>query len=462
MIHLRGFPYDYDGWKALGNADWGYESVRPIFERIENNMAVNRSVNSGTGPLKIDYTYSQDQVRYVISDAAKEFGYPWATDFNNGDQIGYTNTISTIYKGIRQSAARAYLAPAAKRSNLHVVKFCRVTKLVMKGNKVVGVDFIRNRRKSYTARATKEVILSTGSIGTPQILMNSGIGPKKHLNRLGINVVADLPVGLNLQDHLGVIMFLSFSEFNQGLTLDQTLDMVYGYLKSFSGPLATSGLDFIGFINTKEGPQAERPNAEMIHIVMVPGSAGLAPFLKNQRYPQRYIDQLVEKNKDSTIVLCVSVLSNPRSVGKIELNSRDPLVRPKIIPNYLDDDEDVKILGEALKFQYEMEGTQAFKAAGGKYHLFSDIECANVGTQEYFECYARHFSTTIFHPVGTARMGPDWDTNSVVDPTLRVKGLRKLRVCDASVMPEIPTTNINPATMMIGERCADFIKDTYN
>lgn len=458
-IYLRGFPYDYDRWEALGNEGWGYSSVRPIFERMENLMAVNQSLNSGQGPLKIDYTYSEDQVRYIVSEAAKESGYPWVTDFNSGDQIGYTNTPATIYKGIRQSSARAYLVPAAKRKNLHVIKHAQVTKLVMKGDKVVGVDFRRGRRGLYTARATKEVILSAGVIGTPHILLHTGIGPRQHLKRVGIPLVQDLPVGRHMEEHVMLLLFLSVSKFDQAQSLDQTLDMTYSYLKSFSGPLSTTGLDFIGFINTKEGPSAERPNIENLHLVMEPNNTSLEGFLRHQRYQEHHLKPLLELNKKSTLLVVAPTLSNPKSVGKIELRNKDPMAPPKIYPNYLDDDEDTRTLGEALKWQYEQQHTKAFQAAGAKFH-FLETDCQNFPSQEYFECYARHFTNTLFHPVGTARMGPNGDV-AVVDNKLRVHGLRRLRVCDASVMPVIPTTNVNAATMMIGERCADFIKDTY-
>lgn len=460
MVHIRGFPYDYDRWEELGNPNWNYQQAKPILERIENNMAVNRTTTDHRGPLKIDYTYSQDQVRYVLSDAAEEHGYPWVPEFNDQYKIGYTNTQAHIYRGVRQSTARAYLVPAAKRSNLHVIKSSHVTKVVMKGDKATGVDFIRGNHL-YTARARKEVILSAGTVSTPPILMHSGIGPKVHLKKMGIPVINDLPVGRNLEDHVLSAQFLALSNYpyNQAATADQSLDMIYTYLKSFSGPLSTTGFDFIGFVNTKTGAEADKPNMEHLHAVMEPASANLEGFLRQQRYQDHHIAQLVELNKNATIVVIISCLTNPKSKGKIELRNRDPRAAPRIYPNYLDEQSDVEILGEAMKWQYSLENTNAFKAAGGKFHFFNDLQCPNFPSQEYFECYARHISGTPFHPVGTARMGSPSD--GVVDTKLRVYGTRQLRVCDASVIPVIPSVNINAAVMVVGERCADFIKEKY-
>lgn len=239
------------------------------------------------------------------------------------------------------------------------------------------------------------------------------------------------------------------------------MDMVYQYLKTLSGPMSTTGIDFIGMLNTKEGPNEERPNVEQLHIVMEPGSSTLPEFFKQQLLQKHHLQQLVDINKNSAIVHVVTSLSNPKSQGKIELRNRDPLSPPKIYPNYLDHDDDLQIIADAVKFQYGLQESKAFKAAGAKYIMFSDIGCPNLPSKEYFECYARQFGTTLFHPVGTAKMGPDTDEEAVVDHLLRVRGIRRLRVCDASVMPVIPSVNVNAAASMIGERCADFIKDKY-
>ena len=198
-IYLRGFPYDYDHWEALGNTDWGYDSVRPIFERLEANMAANRSASDEMGPLKIDYTYSNDPVRGIVASAAAERGYAWATDFNNGDYLGYSSVLTTTHKGLRSSSATAYLVPAANRRNLWVLKKSRVTKVIMKGDKAVGVRYTR-KGYNFKAYARKEVILSAGSVSDVPILMHSGIGPAKELRKFGIEVKKNLPVGRTLED----------------------------------------------------------------------------------------------------------------------------------------------------------------------------------------------------------------------------------------------------------------------
>lgn len=463
MIYLRGFPKDYDTWQNLGNDGWGYSDVERIFDKMENDQALNRSGEKSTnGPLKLNYFRDAgNPIRKVIVDGVKERGYNWVKDFNTGnDRLGYTNMYGNFDKGIRQSSARAYLVPAGKRANLHVVKQAQVTELILEGDRVKEVEFTKDG-KCYQVTSDREVILSGGSIGSPQILMQSGIGPKDHLEEIGIKPIKDLPVGKNLQDHIYVPIVFQFSEYVESEPAIQGLDNLYQYFSNRTGPLAQLKLGLVGFINTRD-LHADHPNIELIHGVY-PRNSGVAieMYSKLRQIKQNYIDQVVEINKEMAVVEFSIILINPKSRGEIKLRNDDPNSKPRIYPNYLSHKADVETLVEALKFYHNLQETRAFKAAGGTFVKYKDLECDGYPTDEYWECYARHFITTLYHPVGTAKMGPNSDPEAVVDAELRVRGVENLRVCDASIMPNIVSVNTNPASMMIGEKCAEIIKEKY-
>lgn len=464
MVYLRGFPRDYNNWEAMGNTNWGYDKVEVVFNRMENNQAQNISDFKNTsddGPLKIDYFYSGDRVREVFMDGLTELGYGWARDFNGDDRIGFTNSQGNLHRGIRQSPARAYLIPAAQRPNLHVVKFATVTNLIMSGNRVQGVNFLSGS-KEYQARAIREVVLSAGAIGSPQILMASGIGPRKHLSDLEIEVVNDLPVGENLQDHVVVSMHFKFKEIDGEVSFSQTLDNIYAYFKNQTGPYsAPVSPDFNGFINSRR-LVADHPDLQTQHIIFERNSPGLRRGLHLRRYQRKFIDQLVEINKEMTIAIVYMIVTNPKSVGRIQLRNKDPLSKPLIYPNYFSHLEDLETVMRGQKIYNLLVETKAFKKNGGEFIQFKDFECDDYPSNGFWECYSRYFSSTLYHPSGTTKMGPSTDHTAVVDPLLRVRGVEGLRVCDAGIQPNIVTVNINPVSIMIGERCAEFIKEWYD
>lgn len=463
MIYLRGFPKDYDTWQTLGNDGWGYSDVERIFDKMENDQALNRNgENSSYGPLKLNYFRDNgDPIRKVIVDGVKARGYNWVKDFNTGnDKIGLTNIYGNFDKGIRQSSARAYLIPAGNRKNLHVVKNAQVTGLKFDNDRVEEVEFTKDG-KCYQVTTDREVILSGGAIGSPQILMQSGIGPRDHLEEIGIKPIKDLPVGKNLQDHIYVPMVFQFSEYVGVEPEGQGLNNLYQYFSNRTGPLALLNLGLVGFINTKD-VHADHPNIELIHAFF-PRNSGVAieKYGKLRQIKQNYTDQVVGINKEMTVVEFGLVLINPESRGEIKLRNNDPNSKPRIYPNYLSREADVETLVEALKFYHDLQETRAFKAAGGTFVKYKDLKCNGYPTEEYWKCYVRHFSTTLYHPVGTAKMGPKSDPEAVVDAELRVRGVENLRVCDASIMPKIVSVNTNPASMMIGEKCAEIIKEKY-
>lgn len=463
MVYFRGFPRDYDTWESMGNTGWGYDSVKETFRKMENNRATNISDfkdTSDKGPVKIDYFYSSDRVRDVFLGAAYENGYRWARDFNGDDRLGYTQAQGTLNLGIRQSTAHAYLITAGKRQNLHVVKFATVTKLIITGDRVVGVNFLKNNAK-YRIKATNEVILTAGAVGTTKILLSSGIGPSQHLQEMGVHPIHDLPVGENLQDHVKVSLHFKFEEIDGEISASQALDNIYLYFKNRTGPYGNPvNPDFNAFLNTKS-KEATHPNIQVQHVMFERNSPALYENLKVNRYQQKYIDQLMEANRYSTVVQCYIILTNPKSVGKIQLRNRDPLSQPRIYPNYFDKREDLDIVIEGMKIYNKYLESKAFKEKGGKLILFDGLECDGYPSDSFWECYARHFSSTLYHSSGTTKMGPASDPTAVVDPRLKVRHMENLRVCDAGIMPKIVTVNTVGASMMIGERCAEIIKEEY-
>lgn len=462
MVYFRGFPEDFNHWESLGNSGWGYDMVRQSYERIEDSQDRNASTAVG-GPLKLNYYSSSDRVREVFRAGMAELGYPSdLKDFNADDRIGFTYSQGNLHRGIRESSARSYLIPAANRHNLHVLKYSQVTSLIIEGNRVQGVNFISGNRK-YEARASREVILSAGSIGSPQILLNSGVGPKAHLEEVGISLIHDLSVGENLQDHIMVAQHFQFEKLDGEISESELLDHIYLYFKNRTGPLSTPiSPDFNGFFNS-EGNLAGDPDFQTQHIIFEKNSLFLRRDLHLRRYKEKYIRQLEQINRRMTIAIVYVVVARPESRGWIRLRDTNPTSKPIIIPNYFGDVDglDMKTAVGGLSLYKELVETEAFKDNGGEFIYFDDFECKGLLGDSYWECYARFFTSTLYHPSGTTKMGPTSDHSAVVDQKLRVHGMEHLRVCDAGIQPTIVSVNTNGVSMMIGERCSQFIKEQY-
>lgn len=467
MVYLRGFPYDFDEWAAMGNEGWDYATVLEYFKKSEGNQAQDMikydKFHSATGPLKVDYYHSGEGTRFIFLGAAGEAGHFLLHDFNGDDRVGYAYVQGTVANGERQSTAKAYLVPAASRKNLHVIKHAHVVDLEMEAGKVTGVNFSYNATKTFVAKAKKEVVLSAGAIGTPQILMLSGIGPKAHLEQVKIPVVQDLPVGQNLEDHVYVPMFFTFKKLINTVDAEILSDQLFMYLMNRMGPFASVGsLDLVGFVDSKN-VKGTKPDIEYHHLSYERKSPVFLFFLRAIGYDDMVIKTLMEVNEKSHVSVAWVVLINPKSKGEIVLRSNEAAEKPKIIPNYFEEQEDMDTMIRGIKFYADFEKSETFKDNEGELIKLNLPDCNmfEYKSNDYWQCYARMMSSTLYHPVGTARMGPAADKNSVVDSHLKVKGVSGLRVADASVMPKIVSVNTNAATIMIGERCADFIKDQW-
>jgi choline dehydrogenase-like flavoprotein len=465
MLYVRGNKLDYDNWESMGNTGWGYEEVLKYFKKSQN--AAEEDDYHATGGL-LDtkpYIVPENKLIPLLKMAAEELGYDFK-DVNGESQVGYGMVPSTQRGNERFSTAKAFLTPAKDRANLHVSKNSHVTKLRIEEGRVVGVEFEKAGASHYAA-AKKEVVLSAGTTNAPQILMLSGIGPKDHLEELGIEVLADLPVGKNLQDHF---VYTSNYFLLKGLNTKvenqdkKMLDDLYRYLIHREGDLAFMNIaDFTGFINTPDNENKEYPDIQIHHFVFPENDQNFLPmWLYTQGYNKETYEYVKEINRQGTMFMPVVTLLRPKSVGEIKLKSANASDRPLIYANYLSEPDDVKKVIDGIKYVKEFAQTKIIRALGSK--IVDDYKpCSSkheLESDEYYECCMRHVGATIYHPVGTCKMGPD-SADSVVDPQLKVHGIKGLRVADASIMPKIPSGNTNAPSIMIGERAADFIKSEW-
>ncbi|XP_034936857.1 glucose dehydrogenase [FAD, quinone]-like [Chelonus insularis] len=469
MVYVRGNRNDFDNWERMGNKGWSYDDVLPYFIKSEDNRNpyLARTPYHGTGGL---LTIQEPPWRTPLSiafiQAGTELGYT-NRDINGANQTGFMLTQSTIRRGSRCSTAKAFLRPVKKRKNLHIAMHAQVLKLLFDQNKrTVGVEFFKDGRKQI-ARVKKEVILSAGAIGSPQLLMLSGIGPQEHLDELGIPVLSDLRVGDNLQDHVGLggLTFLVDEPVTFKKSRFQTLPVAMEYIFNERGPLSNPGIEAVAFVNSKYADKSiDWPDVQFHFGPSSTNSDGgdyikKATNLRDTVYNTMY--KPLEKAETWTIL---PLLLRPKSTGWIRLKSRNPFVAPDINPNYFTHKEDIDILVDAIRIAMEVSNTTAFQRFGSRPHIFPMPGCQKFpfNTYDYWECAIRHFTFTIYHPSCTCKMGPAHDPTAVVDPRLRVYGVKGLRVADASIMPQIVSGNPNAGVIMIGEKASDMIKEDWS
>lgn len=473
MLHIRGNDRDYDQWAEIGNPGWSFEEVLPYFKKSENYppeiLAKHGTKHFGTGgPLNVrTFNYSDSRMHEIIINAVKERGLP-TMDVLNGDKvIGFGNAHGTLDMGVRVSAAKAFLSPAKNRKNLYVMKSARAEKIIMEGNRARGVRVSLPGGRTLDVKASKEVILSAGSISTPQLLMLSGVGPKSHLEEFGIEAVADLPVGKNLQDHmiwLGIQLEF-VNETSPPFSPSMLLDAAYNYLVYKKGDLsATGGIDLLGFLNVND-PDSKYPDVEFHHVFQPRGHLFKSEaMMKAFDMEDDLTEALSKLTLESDAIFMCPVVLRPKSVGEVKLRSADPADPVKIYANYLADKSDVETFMKSVEFVKTLLDTETFKKLGIKLRHFPIPGCSATvpDSREYWECSLRHTAGTVYHPVGTARMGPADDPAAVVDAKLKVHGIKGLRVIDASIMPNIPSGNTNSPTLMVAEKGSDMIKKEWS
>ncbi len=441
MVYVRGNPKDFDEWSEAGNPGWSFNEVLPYFKKMESWQNGADNFRGGDGPLNVSEVSKQ---LHPLCDnflsAAEEIGIKLNPDMNGEKQEGVGNYQITTHKGQRMSASRAYLWPIKSRSNLTIVKNAIVTRVLIKNKKAYGVEYLKSG-KAHESIASREVILSAGSINSPQLLQLSGVGPKNILEQASVPLIHDSPsVGENLQDHLGVSYFYKSKVPTLNDQLRPVLGKIYQglrYIFSRSGPLSLSVNQSGGFIRTRD--DLEKPN---IQLYFSPVSYSLeSPDKRAMMSPDPF----------SAMLLGISNCS-PRSRGSVRLRSSNPLEPPVIEPNYLSHEDDIKDLLEGVKVLRKLAKTDSFrKVIGEEFRPGSQCQ-----TDEQMIQHIKDTVWTVFHPSSTCRMGPN-PKSSVVDSNLKVYGIEGLRVADASIFPSLVCGNINAATIMVGEKASDLI-----
>jgi len=433
MIYIRGHARDYDNWRQMGLEGWSYADVLPYFKRAENYESGGDDFHGDAGPLHVSNGRSVNPLFRAFVQAGREAGHPVTKDFNGYAQEGFGPYQLTIHEGRRWSAASAYLKPVLDRPNLKIESHAMVSRVLFEGKRAVGVEFVQ-KKQSIEVRAEREVILCGGAVNSPQTLMLSGIGPGETLRNFGIPIVADLAgVGGNLQDHLDCsIQYESTKPITLYSAMKPTNMIKTGlqYLLFGTGLATSQGLETGAFIKSR--PDLEHPDLQYHFIAAL------------------MYDHTRKKSDRHGFMAHVCQL-RPQSRGFISLKSTDPSVAPLIQPNYLEADEDRRALREGVRMARDVFAQRAFDSYRGP----ELMPGAHVRTDEQIDAFIRETAETIYHPVGTAKMGSD--DLSVVDGQLRVHGVESLRVIDASVMPTLVSGNTNAPTIMIAEKASDMI-----
>ena len=437
MAYVRGNRGDYDRWAAQGLTDWSYEKILPYFRKQETWAGGGDDYRGGSGPLNTQFCQYRDALIDAFTEASRQAGYPQTDDYNGATQTGFARLQMTIAKGRRCSSASAYLRPVLKRSNLHVLTDALATRILFDGKRATGVA-VTHRGGQQTVTARKEVLIASGVINAPQILMLSGIGAHGELAAQGIETRVDLPgVGKNLQDHVSVILMYrrkTPGPFHRMMRADRiAADFARTYLtgKGFSGDVPGGVVAFL-----KSSPERKLPDVQLL-FTAAPLAAWpyFAPF--KAPFPDGFATRIVA--------------TQPESRGSVELASADPAQAPQIKQNFLASEKDWESLRAGFRVARhlaEQSPMQPFIEA----EFFPGPQCQS---NAEIDAHIRQTAITVHHPAGTCRMGAD--RASVVDPHLKVRGIDGLRVVDASVMPDLICGNINAAVIMIAEKAADLI-----
>ncbi len=433
MIYIRGHARDYDHWRQLGLEGWGFADVLPYFKRSEGNENGTDEFHGGEGPLGVSNVQETNVLFDAFREAGEQAGHPTTDDFNGPQQEGMGPYQLTIKNNQRCSAAKGYLTPILDRPNLQVETEALTSRVLFEGKKAVGVEYTQ-KGKTVQARAGKEVILSGGAINSPQTLMLSGIGDGDYLRKFGIDVVANLPgVGQNMQDHLDATVI---EECLQPITLHSQTNlarmlmtgMQYTFFKSGLG--TSNGLEAGGFLKTR--PELEMPDIQLHFVAAVMQDHGRA-----DPHGHGYTTHVCQLR--------------PESRGFIGLKSTDPEAPALIQPNYLSAPNDRVVMRDGVKIVRNILKQPAM----APYRGAEVMPGAHVQSDDEIDAWIREKSETIYHPIGTAKMGND--DMAVVDPKCRVRGVEGLRVVDASVMPTLVGGNTNAPTIMIAEKISDDI-----
>ncbi len=435
LVYIRGNPLDFEGWQAAGAKGWGYRDVLPYFKRAERRAEGGDDYRGADGPLGTSYGTIRNPLHAAWLDAARQAGYPLTQDVNGYQQEGFGRMDMTVERGVRASAANAYLRPATARPNLAIETGALASAVVFEGRRAVGVRY-RQGGTERTVRARREVIVAAGSIGSPQLLKLSGVGAGAELAELGIPVVHDLPgVGENLQDHLEVYFQVACKE---PVTLYSVMNplakLAIGvrWILFKDGLGATNHFETCGFIRSRAG--VRYPDIQYHFLPMAVSYDGSS--LANEHGFQAHVGPMHSKSR-----------------GWVRLASRDPAVKPRILFNYMSHPDDWVEFRAAVRLTRELFAQPAFD----RYRSREIQPGADAQSDAQIDAFIREKVESAYHPSCSCKMGAADDRLAVVDPEARVYGLERLRVVDSSIMPSITNGNLNAPTIMLAEKAADHI-----
>ncbi|KAJ9595465.1 hypothetical protein L9F63_013376 [Diploptera punctata] len=468
MVYNRGNKNDFDVWEKLGNTGWSYDNVLPYFSKHENTiisgLRIKKKDNSTDGELYIARPPYRSPLSDAFVNSGQQNGYPYY-DYNSHEQIGFTYTGITIKNGERLSSNNAFLSPVRHRNNLIVKTDSMVTRILIDRNetKAYGVEYKVFGLISFQALAKKEVIVCAGALRSPQLLMLSGIGPRNHLEKFGIAVIQDSKVGYNYRDQVTILnLFFTINETIGFRLYDIIEDIKYisEYLLTkngqFSVPAGFEGFSFLDVDGNDNIPDVEL----FFGSVLLPS----IPFFLSPLGPLS--DELNSfyaplKNKNGFTIL--PFLLKPESVGRLKLKDSNVFSNPIYEPNYFATERDKHTLIKGIKEAVRLTNTDAFKKYDARLFPEPLPGCRNntFGSYSYWECCIKHSTFSGHHPTGTCKMGPISDPDAVVDPSLRVIGIKNLRVADASVMPTLTSGHLMAPVYMIAEKAADIVKKDW-
>ena len=436
MVFIRGHALDYDGWRQSGCDGWGYRDVLPYFKKMENYSGGGDAFRGSSGPVKIQRPKANNPFYLKFIEAGKEAGYPLTEDINGFRQEGFGLLDSSIFKGERSSTAVSYLKPVKNRKNLTIITTAQVQRVLIESGRATGVIYKKKNGKDTKVTATKEVILSAGAVGSPHILMLSGIGPANHLKDLGIEVVANLPgVGQNLNDHPDfVLKYKSLKPISIWPKTKSYRKILAGiqWILTRKGICASNHFDVVGCV--RSGPSVEYPDLQLT----------ISPIAVD--------DKTWSPLQEHAFQIHVGLM-RAHSRGEVKLRDSNPMSPPRILVNYLKDSRDRDLLRTGIHLVRELVDQPTFSGIRGAEIFPGD----NIQADDALDQHMNTHTTTQWHLSGTARMGSKTDKGAVVDPSGKVYGISGLRVIDASIMPMVTNGNTNSPTIMIAEKLSDSI-----
>jgi choline dehydrogenase len=446
ILYVCGNDRDYDSWAQQGNVGWNYRTFLHYIKKSEDNtnqeVLGDGKLHGRGGFLTVSDYEITDPFVSVIRKAFGEIGYKQIKDYRKGNYVGIVELQGTIRGNERCSASRAFLQPIRDRKNLFVMKQSLVTKVLFSGSKAIGVN-VRTTNPScrdIKMYVSKEVIVSAGALGSPKILLQSGIGKFEDLRQFNIPQIKNLPVGENLQDHVESVNFIKVNPKAFPRDMINDLQKYFFQRTGIFSNLGTTNHN--GFVNTKNF-HAKYPDIQYLFVHFPKAEPFLSSVLANAGFKDEFIAELLRTNQNYEILMTYTVLLNPKSRGSVKLKSRDPTAPPKIISGYLTHPDDVDTLVRGINKLQTLINTPAMRANFAENIKFNIPECNSIPfpSDNYWRCYLKYFTASLWHPSGSCKMGNSSDRNAVVDDELRVYGIKNLRVADASIMPNIPSGN---------------------